>query len=411
MSDQQDIIIIGGGAAGFFAAAACSAANPNAKVTILEKSKRILEKVKISGGGRCNLTHAVWTPRELIAFYPRGGRELRGPFHTFCTGDTVAWFEERGVETKIEADGRMFPVSDDSDSVVEALVKEAFKGNVKVEISSRVSSIVPPETSGGKWTIVFPDRPARYVDKVMMATGSSPQVWKMLERIGLPIVPPVPSLFTFNIKDDRIEGLAGVSVPMAQVKILGTKFKDMGPLLITHWGMSGPAVLKLSAWAARELNEKGYDFTIMVNWAEGKSTEQIRQEIGQFKNQNARKKVGTLNPFGIPGRLWLRFVEAARLNQKGNWGDVSNKQLDKLSREVGEGQYAVKGKSTFKEEFVTAGGIDLKEVNFKRFESKTHPGLFFAGEVLNIDAVTGGFNFQAAWTGGFIAGNAMAETP
>ena len=409
MSDQPHIIIIGGGAAGFFAAANCAQTQPNARITILEKSKRILEKVKISGGGRCNLTHACWTPRELIAHYPRGGKELLGPFHTFCTGDTVGWFGDRGVETKIEEDGRMFPVTDSSMTVVECLVNEAGNAGVKVLTSHRVSGLVPPEHPGGKWAVVFPDKPAMYADKVMMATGSSPQVWKMLERLGLKIVEPVPSLFTFNIKDKRIEGLAGISVPMAEVRILGTRFKESGPLLITHWGMSGPAVLKLSAWAARELNQKDYDFRIAINWAAGMPVERIREELEAFKAANPRKQVGTQNPFGLPGRLWHAFIQAAGLKREGNWAETGKKGLDKCSREIGFGEFQVKGKSTFKEEFVTAGGVDLKEINFKRFESKKHPGLFLAGEVLNIDAVTGGFNFQAAWTGGYVGGLAMSE--
>ena len=427
------IIIIGGGAAGFFAAAACAEANPDAEITILEKSKRVLEKVKISGGGRCNLTHACWTPRELIAYYPRGGKELLGPFHTFCTGDTVGWFADRGVDTKIEEDGRMFPVTDRSSSVMDCLMDTVRNAGVKVQLSSRVSGLIPPGEQGSgsgaaapgaqaspsapqgahqdKWTIVFPDRPAIHADRVMLATGSSPQVWKMLERIGLPIVPPVPSLFTFNIKDSRIEGLAGLSVPKAEVRILKTKFKASGPLLVTHWGMSGPAVLKLSAFAARELNAKNYEFSISVNWVESKSTERIREEIGQFREQHPRKQAGTINPFGLPQRLWHKLLGGAGISPTANWAETGKKALDKLARECGEGHYQVKGKSTFKEEFVTAGGVDLKAINFKRFECKQHPGLFLAGEVLNIDAVTGGFNFQAAWTGGYIAGKAMAELP
>ena len=408
MNKREEIIIIGGGAAGFFAAATCIEANPEANITILEKSKRFLEKVKISGGGRCNLTHAIWTPKELTAFYPRGGRELLGPFHTFCTGDTVGWFEDRGVPTKIEEDGRMFPASDDSKSVIEALMKAVIGKGVTVQTSSRVSGLLAPEVPGGKWSVLFPDQPARYVDKVMVATGSSPQVWKILARLGLKIVPPVPSLFTFNIQDPRIEGLAGISVPEAMVKIEGTKFVASGPLLVTHWGMSGPAVLKLSAWAARELNEKDYQFNISVNWVGGMHQDRIKETLVQFKDENSKKQVGTANPFGLPGRLWHALISGAGIPLDRKWAELGKKMLEKLIRELGGGRYEVNGKSTFKEEFVTAGGVDLKEINFKRFECKKHPGLFMAGEVLNIDAVTGGFNFQAAWTGGYIAGKAMA---
>lgn len=407
------IIIIGGGAAGFFAAINCAEANPEAEITILERGKSVLGKVKISGGGRCNLTHAIWTPRELVKNYPRGEKALLGPFSKFCTGDTVEWFEKRGVASKIEDDGRMFPTSDSSQSIIDCLWGSAKRAGVRVLTRTRVDHLVPPKKEGQVWKILVNGDQAIYADKVMVASGSNSRVWKLLGDLGHHIIPPVPSLFTFNIKDVRIKDLLGISVPCAEVKIHGIDLPKnartaQGPLLITHWGMSGPAILKLSAVAARALYDKKYNFDISVNWSCHLNFEAVIEAINQVVETHPKKKIRTYAQFDLPARLWQRLVAAAGIPEERRFAELSKKMKNKLATEISQGTYRVSGKSTFKEEFVTAGGVDLDEVNFQRFESKIHPNLFFAGEVLDIDAVTGGFNFQAAWTGAFLAAQAMA---
>ena len=415
MANKQKIVIIGGGAAGFFAAITCAETNKNAEVIILERGKDVLNKVKISGGGRCNVTHAIWTPRELVKNYPRGARELMGPFSKFCTGDTVDWFAKRNVETKIEEDGRMFPVSDSSQSIVDCLWKSAKRAGVKVYTSSRVENIYPPEQKGQPWKVMINNgENALYPDKIMMASGSNPKMWDVLKHLGHAIVPPVPSLFTFNIKDPRIKDLLGISMPNAEVKINGIDLPKKsrtahGPLLITHWGLSGPAILKLSAIAARELNEKKYHFEISVNWRYGYSVNETTEDLEDLGNEISKKLVRSNPQFGFPQRLWHRLVDAADIPAERRWGEIGKKMRGKLASQIAQCTFQVNGKSTFKEEFVTAGGVELNEIDFQRFESKIHDNLFFAGEVLNIDAVTGGFNFQAAWTGGYLAGLALAE--
>ncbi len=403
------IVIAGGGAAGFFAAITCAENNPKAEVVILERGKKVLEKVKISGGGRCNLTHACFDPKELINFYPRGSKALLGPFHQFCSGDTVDWFEKRGVETKIEEDGRMFPITDDSQTIIDCLMESAKAAGVKILMQTRVEKIIPPDLSNEKWQIDIGKNTYLQADKLMIATGSNPKIWQLLENLGHTIVEPVPSLFTFNIKDPRIEDLAGLAVKNATVTIPNSKLQASGPLLITHWGMSGPGILKLSAWGARILNEWNYKFQININWLGDLNVENTIQELQKLKNQIPGKQVIANAQFQIPIRLWKRLIAATVIQDSVRWGDLSNKLINKIAIQLTQCSFEVNGKSTFKEEFVTAGGVDLKEVNFKKFESKFHPNLFFAGEVLNIDAVTGGFNFQAAWTGGWIAGHAMNE--
>ena len=402
------IVIIGGGAAGFFAAITCAEANPSAEIIIFERGKKVLEKVRISGGGRCNLTHACFDPGELIQYYPRGSKALLGPFHQFCTGDTVDWFEKRGVKTKIESDGRMFPTTDNSHTIVNCLMENAQKLGVKIVMHARMEQLEPPNSSDDKWQVKVNGQTIQ-ADKLMIATGSNPKVWQLLQKIGHKIIPPVPSLFTFNIKDQRIDGLAGLSVKNASIKILNSKLQTSGPLLITHWGMSGPGILKLSAWGARQLNEWNYQFNISVNWLGDSNFEQTINDLQSIKKKIAGKQVHSNAQFQLPIRLWKKLVEAAKISDTIRWGDLSKKLVNKLAVELTQCNFQVKGKSTFKEEFVTAGGVELNEINFKRFESKLHKNLFFAGEVLDIDAVTGGFNFQAAWTGGWIAGNAMSE--
>ena len=401
---HKDVIIVGGGAAGFFTAITLKECNPELNVVILEKGKDVLQKVKISGGGRCNVTHACFDPKELCEFYPRGKKELRGPFHQFMTGDTMEWLESRGVPLRIEKDNRVFPKSNSSQSIVDCFQNLVQKLGVEVLKNCGVNRVYKNKQS---WTIETNQREFS-CDHLVVAAGSSKRVWELVKALNHTIVEPVPSLFTFNISDSRLKDLAGVSVPNATVSLLGSKLETNGPLLITHWGMSGPAVLKLSAFGARILAEKKYEYDVIVNWL-SKSFQQVLHELQSLKKQNSKKQIALRSPFeSISKRLWERFVITVGIDTSLKWADISNKKIEDLSNQLTKSVFTASGKSTFKEEFVTAGGIDLKEINFKRFESKLHKNLFFAGEVLNIDAVTGGFNFQNAWTGGHIIGNAIA---
>jgi len=400
---EQDIIIIGGGAAGFFTAINAAEMAPGARICILERGNEVLNKVKISGGGRCNVTHAEFDPKQLVRNYPRGEKELRGPFHSFMTGDTIAWFENRGVELKIEEDGRMFPVSNSSQTIIDCFLKEMTRLGIKLLKKQSVQEIV---RKGDAWEVNT--KTERYTaPKLVIATGSNPRIWNLLEQLGHQIVPPVPSLFTFNVKDKRIEDLPGVST-LASVKILGENLETEGPLLITHWGMSGPAILKLSAWGARELSVLP-EFEIKVNWLQDTNAEGVVAQLKELKQQHPRQQVLKYAQLGLPKRLWQNLVAAKGIQEDFRWADLSNRQMAEIAEELTAGIFKVHGKSTFKEEFVTAGGVDLKEVNFKTFGSRIHEDLFFAGEVLNIDAITGGFNFQNAWTGGFLVARALTE--
>ena len=402
---HKDIIIIGGGAAGFFTAIRAKENNPNLKVTILEKSKDVLQKVKISGGGRCNVTHACFVPKDLCEFYPRGKKELLGPFHQFMTGDTMEWFENRGVPLKIEKDNRIFPESNSSQSIIDCFQKSVQELGIEVMTNHGVNAV---EKEDNVWRIET-SKVNFTSEKLVIAAGSSKRIWDLVTSLGHTIVEPVPSLFTFNIKDSRLTDLLGVSLPNATVKIMDSKLETNGPLLITHWGLSGPAVLKLSAFGARLLAEKKYSYKVQVNWL-SKSKGQVIQELHKVKKENTKKQIALRSPFtDISKRLWERFVTTVGVDPTSRWADLSNKKLEEIASQLTEGVFEANGKSTFKDEFVTAGGVKLKEINFKRFESKLHENLFFAGEVLNIDAVTGGFNFQNAWTGGFIVGNSVSE--
>ena len=401
------VIIIGGGAAGFFAAIRCAELRPDAKVTILERGKDVLGKVKISGGGRCNVTHACYIPRELIKYYPRGAKELLGPFNRFACGDTQGWFEDRGVPLKIEDDGRIFPVSNRSSSIMNCLLDSSRKAGVEVLTQKNVVAISPPSQDRPRWQINCQKGDSFDADKVMIASGSNARMWRQLEELGHQIVSPAPSLFTFNIKDNRIKDLPGVSVPLAEIQLPALKLKTDGPLLITHWGLSGPAILKLSAWGARELADRQYQFDIKVNWI-AEQLDTAKAILLGNKQQLSKKKIHKTPEFGLPSRLWQSLLRAANISAQVNWADINKKQLQQLALQLTEASFQVKGKSTNKEEFVTAGGIQLREVDFKHFKSKVLPNLYLAGEVLNIDALTGGFNFQAAWTGGWIAGESMA---
>lgn len=400
------IIIIGGGAAGFFAAITAAEANPKADIIILERGKDVLQKVKISGGGRCNVTHACFVPRDLVKNYPRGERELMSPFSKFSTGDTIDWFGKRGVELKIEDDGRMFPVSDDSQTIVDCLYNTATRLGVKILRGFRVDDLAM--SADGKWQIATAERRFQ-ADKLMLATGSSTAVWAILERLGHTIVKPVPSLFTFNIKDARLKDLLGISVPMAEVRVENEKLSGNGPLLITHWGVSGPAILKMSAWGARVLHQKNYHFKISINWTDGYAFKDVEDTLNDCKSTlHPKKYVSNTPQYDLPNRLWQRLVAASEIGETTRWADISKRHVQALAGQIAQGIYEVRGKSTYKDEFVTAGGVRLEEVNFKTFESKLLPNLYFAGEILDIDAVTGGFNFQAAWSGAWTAGNAMA---
>mgnify|MGYP006165789135 FL=1 len=404
MNSKYDIIIIGGGAAGFFTAINLVEKNPKLRVAILERGKSVLEKVRISGGGRCNVTHACFIPNDLVKFYPRGERELKGPFHQFCSGDTIEWFEKHGVELKIEEDGRMFPISDSSQTIIDCFLNATQKLKIDVLTGHSVQELY----QGENYWKISTNQDVFSCQKVIMTTGSNPKIWELLQSLGHSIVPPVPSLFTFNIKDVRIKDLMGVATNAA-VKVKNSKLNATGPLLITHWGMSGPGILRLSAWGARELAEKKYHFAIQVNWIPEFSFDEVVDELKAIKEENAKKLVTKYAQFNLPKRLWESLTKAATISEETKWADVNKKQLHLLAEQLTNGEFQVNGKSTFKEEFVTAGGIDLKEVNFKTMESKILPNLYFAGEILNIDAITGGFNFQNAWTDGFIAANAIAS--
>jgi len=419
-----DIIIVGGGAAGFYAAVQIAELSPDLSVAIFERGKTVLSKVKVSGGGRCNVTHGEFLPKELTSNYPRGEKELLGPFHTHAPMDVMAFFEERGVPLKIEEDGRVFPKSDSSQSIIDCLVGEANRLGVQVLKNSSVKAII--KTDNG-WQVTTMNKHYQ-TKKLMLATGSNPKIWKQLEDLGHHVIPPVPSLFTFNINDERIKGIQGLSTHASveviskktfniDTKALNLKSKVMdnavlyadGPLLITHWGLSGPAILKLSAWGANMLHDYNYSFRIKVNWLPDYSTESMEAYLKELKGVEAKKTVMRTNVTELPKRLWMRLVEAAKIAKDERWGDINKEQLQDLAAQLTASSFKVEGKSTFKEEFVTAGGVDLKEINFKTFESKLHPNLYFAGEIINVDAITGGFNFQNAWTGAYIAAQAIAS--
>ena len=397
-------MIIGGGAAGFFTAINAKEMNPELDITILEKGKEVLQKVKISGGGRCNVTHACFEPKELVQFYPRGEKELLGPFHQFMTGDTFEWFENNGIPLKIEKDNRVFPESNSSQTIVDCFLNKTKRLGISVLKNHGVTTIQKQDNS---WLVITKEQ--QFVcDAVVMAAGSSKKVWELSKALRHSIISPVPSLFTFNIKDNRIKDLLGISVPNATVQLVDTNLEASGPLLITHWGMSGPAILKLSAFGARVLAEKNYEYQVQVDWL-SRPTHKIVNVLLNLKKKQSKKQVIARSPFEeIPKRLWERFVIAAKITATSNWADLSHLQIDALANQLTKSVFIAKGKSTFKEEFVTAGGVDLREINFKNFESKLQNNLFFVGEVLNIDAVTGGFNFQNAWTGGWLCAKSLS---
>ena len=402
MRQKFDVIVIGGGAAGFFTAINAVEKNRNLSVLILEQSKEVLNKVRISGGGRCNVTNSIWTPDELVNNYPRGKKELMGPFNKFGCGDTMAWFEERGVALKIEEDGRTFPVSDSSESIVNCLLEQIRKHDIKYLTGAKVKSIKPIDGS-----FEINATLGEYITEiVVMATGSSNQMWDLLATLDFNIVKPVPSLFTFNIKDSRLNGLMGLSVPKVKLSIEGTDLAEEGPLLITHWGLSGPAILRLSAWGAQQLAAMNYRFILHIDWLPDLSEEEIKNNFHKIGSKQIYA-----NALGnIPGRLWKSLLSTIDIHEHTKWADLNKVISSQLTEALKNCKFVVNGKSTFKEEFVTAGGVDLKEINFTSFESKKLKNFYLVGEVINIDAITGGFNFQAAWTGGYLAGTAIASS-
>jgi predicted Rossmann fold flavoprotein len=421
-----DVLIVGGGAAGFYAAIHIAEGNRELKVAILERGKEVLTKVKVSGGGRCNVTHAEFDPSELVRNYPRGEKELLGPFHTYCSGDTVQFFEDRNVALKIEEDGRMFPVSNSSQTIIDCFLNEAERLGIQVLKHSSVTNIAPVKNENETYWRVTSIKKTYETKKLLVATGSNPKIWSMLKNLGHSIEEPIPSLFTFNIDDSRINGIPGVS-SNARVSVLRPKLSskvtiqlasstkgqelltEEGPVLITHWGLSGPAILRLSAWGAKLLNDKNYNFPIRINWVPDYHEESIIIVLLEIKEIEPKKTVLRTKALDIPRRLWTNLVKASGIEPDVIWADVTKELLQNLALQLTKCEFKVAGKSTFKEEFVTAGGINLKEINFKTFESKLMPNLFFAGEIINVDAITGGFNFQNAWTGGYIAAQGILK--
>lgn len=399
------ILVIGGGASGFFAAINIAEKFPLDEITILEKSSKTLQKVKISGGGRCNVTNAREKPSDLMKFYPRGGKKLYGLFSQFGTKDMVSWLAERGVATKTESDLRMFPASNHSQTIIDCFWRLIQQHHVQVRTGEGVDAIQSLPT--GAWQVSTQSGKQYQADKLIIATGSSPAFWQKIAQLGLQLNTPVPSLFTFNIKDSRIATLPGVSFADAQVKIAGTKLMESGPLLITHWGLSGPAILKLSAWGARELEAKNYRFTIVVNFVAGKTFDEIRAELQANKVNHPQRKVENYPVEGIPKRYWENMLALMDTKPGHVFGELSKKQINKIAEEITQAHFEVTGKSTFKEEFVTCGGIDLAEVDLKTMQAVRFPNLYFCGEVLDIDAITGGFNFQSCWTTAWIVSEAI----
>lgn len=402
------IAIIGGGAAGFFSAISAKENHPEAQVFLFEKSQKLLAKVKISGGGRCNVTNGCADVNELLKAYPRGGKKLKKAFHRFNTTDTMEWFESRGVPLLIQEDNCVFPVSQNSQSIIDCLMNEIRRLSIRVETGAGVQQIQP---TGDQLVLDFTaaDRPSQAFDKVIVATGGSPKRkgLEWLEALGHRIEDPVPSLFTFNMPAESITELMGIVVEPAQTSIQGTKLKASGPLLITHWGMSGPAILVLSAFGARVLQEMEYRCKVRINWVNEKNNAWVMAVLEEIVRDHPKKKLANYRPYLLPDRLWLYLLEKSKISAGNTWADLGQKSLNKLVHVLTNDGYAVQGKTTFKEEFVTCGGVSLQDINLQTMESKACPNLYFAGEVMDIDAITGGYNFQAAWTTGFIAGEVV----
>lgn len=407
--EKWDLVVVGGGAAGFFCAINAAAMRPGLKVCLLEKTGKLLTKVSVSGGGRCNVTHACFEVDALSRYYPRGTQFLRKAFHHFFTKDTIQWFKERGVELKTESDGRMFPESNSSATIVQCLLQEASRLQVHIELNQEITSL---QREDGQWKLVSAKGRVYTTNNICLAQGglNKLSMEALFGNLQHTIVPPVPSLFTFNMPGHDITKLMGISVEEVTAKIPGTRLESKGPLLITHWGMSGPAILKLSAWGARELAQMQYQFKVMISWIPQHTEASLREQLSQFRTQMSRQSVLPRNPFALPQRLWEYLItKNAHVVPDKRWADLSAKETNALVKALLFCEFEVKGKTTFKEEFVTAGGVSLSEIDHRTMESKLHPGLFFAGEVMDVDGITGGFNFQHAWTSGFLAGKHCAE--
>ena len=403
-----DLLVIGGGAAGFFGAIVAAEKKVGLRILILEKTPKLLSKVKVSGGGRCNVTHHCLEPLKLSRHYPRGQKELKQLFRSFQATDTITWFANNGIELKVEEDGRMFPISDDSQTIIDCFLKKISQLKIEVRINTGVEKI-DVEKDGFK--IHCNTQESFNAKKVLIATGGTPQLrsYDWIAELGHTIKPLLPSLFTFNDSQKEFKDLMGVSVPQALVKIAGTKFSEIGPLLITHWGLSGPAVIKLSAWAAEYLHQINYTFTALVSWIGDVDEDKLRAQLIQLKLDKARQKVIGNPQYSIPQRLWQKLCSLAEIEESKIWAELPLKNINKLIEFLIRCPFYIKGKTTFKEEFVTCGGIDLQEVNMETMESKRIKNLFFAGEVLNIDGETGGFNFQSAWTTAWVAAQCIAK--
>jgi predicted Rossmann fold flavoprotein len=406
---QKRLIVAGGGAAGFFCAVTAARLNPALKVILVEKTGKLLSKVKVSGGGRCNVTHACFSIPEMALNYPRGSVFVKKIFHEFFTTDTIQWYEDRGVPLKTEIDGRIFPVSNSSQTIIDCLLAEATKYKVEIRLHHEVRTI-DYNSDPVSFRIHFSNDSILDADYLCLASGGYPKSsqFDWIRSSGHQIEDPVPSLFTFNMPNHSIGGLMGISVPDARVKLQGSSLKEKGPLLITHWGLSGPAILRLSAWGARILHEKNYQFDIGLNWLGEMNESGVRQDIQSLRELSGRRKIKQTNPWSLPQRLWEWLLDQAAIKDL-NWADLSASAQNKLITMLTSQSFRIEGKTTFKEEFVTAGGIRLSEVNHQNLESRLKPGLYFAGEVLDVDGVTGGYNFQHAWSSGFIAGKNIAE--
>jgi predicted Rossmann fold flavoprotein len=397
------VAVIGGGAAGFFSAIAVKENYPKAQVVLIEKGKQLLSKVKVSGGGRCNVTNGATSIKTLASAYPRGSKLLKKAFGVFSTVDTRAWFESRGVALKEEADGRVFPVSNDSQTIIDCLMHEIDRLGIQIDLNQEVKLITK---SADQFILSGKEKQLHTVDQLIIASGGSPKRkgLEWLEHLGHQIVEPLPSLFTFNMPNEAIRNLMGLSVKQVLTSVQGSKLKAAGPLLITHWGMSGPAILKLSAFGARALGALGYSFTLQVNWANELNHEVVAAELRNIRESHPNKQLENFRPFQLPERLWVFLLNKCELPPKQSWTALNKKALNRLCNILTNDVYKVEGKTTFKEEFVTCGGVSLESVDFSSMQSKTCPGLYFCGEVLDIDGITGGYNFQAAWTTAFIAG-------
>lgn len=404
------LIVIGGGAAGFWGAIACAETYPKMRITILEASPHLLTKVRISGGGRCNVTHACFEPGLLVGHYPRGSKALRGAFTRFQPQDTVQWFQTHGVPLQTEADGRMFPKTNDSETIITCLLRTAKQ--LGVQVRTRVPVTTLARNNSGGFSVQLRTGESMDCDRILLATGSHPLGYRLAHQLGHPLIPPVPSLFTFKIQDPRLQGLAGITVDPVTLRLVAADetFEQTGPLLVTHWGLSGPAVLKLSAWGARALHHSQYGGELTINWFPERTRDQLRQQILTAKTEVAKRAIANYCPMHLPQRLWQKLLTAAAIPTDKRWADLSKQNLRDLLQQLIQGQFSIHGKGVFKDEFVTCGGVDLTQINCKTMESRSCPGLYFAGEVIDIDGITGGFNFQNAWTTAWLAAQALGES-